>query len=227
MIDKRKRYYIVLDTETCPLTPKSEVSPQNGFVYDIGWAVVDRSGNVYDTKSYIVNDIFFGERDLMKSAYYAEKIPNYLRDIQNNNRVVSTFYQVRADLLNTMREYNINTVIAHNARFDYGVLQNTQRWLTKSKYRYFFPYGTQIWDTMKMANDTICKQKSYRQWCFQNGHVTKNGQVRKTAEIIFKYISGDYGFIEKHTALEDVLIEKDIFAHCMRQHKTMRKALWA
>ena len=59
MIDKRKHYIVVMDTETCPLDKDFEgVSPQNMWVYDIGWAVVDKKGNVYETKSYINRDIF-------------------------------------------------------------------------------------------------------------------------------------------------------------------------
>ena len=53
-----------------------------------------------------------------------------------------------------------------------------------------------------------------------------NGQVRKTAEILYRYISGEADFTEKHTGLEDVLIETQILAHCYRQHKKMNKYLW-
>ena len=50
-IDKRKTYIIVMDTETCPLDRDFEgVLPSNMFVYDIGWAVVDKKGNVYEGK---------------------------------------------------------------------------------------------------------------------------------------------------------------------------------
>ena len=74
-----------------------------------------------------------------------------------------------------------------------------------------------------MANDTICKQVRYKEWCYLNGYLTKNGRVRKTAEILYRYITGNNDFTESHTGLEDVMIEKEIFAHCIRQHKPMRK----
>jgi len=53
------------------------------------------------------------------------------------------------------------------------------------------------------------------------------GRPRATAEILYKYISGDIDFAEDHTGLEDVLIEKEIFAKCVRQHKKMRKTAFA
>lgn len=117
--------------------------------------------------------------------------------------------------------------MAHNARFDYRATATTQRYLTKSKYRFFLPYGIELWDTLKMARDTICKQTMYKEWARKNGYVTKNNQVKATAEILYRYISGNNDFIESHTGLEDVLIEKEIFAHCMRQHKPMRKECFA
>ena len=95
--------------------------------------------------------------------------------------------------------------------------------MTKSKSRFYLPYGIEIWDTLKMARQTICKQKSYVNWAYRNGYVTENGQVRATAEILYRYISGNYEFVESHTGLEDVLIEKEIFVHCLRQHKKMDK----
>ena len=216
-------YYLVLDTETCSLTPSTEVDPYNMWVYDIGGAIVDRKGNVYKTFSYVISDIFQGEHDLMKSAYYADKLPKYTEDLNNGTRKMVTFYTARKTVCDLCKEYNVKAIIAHNARFDYGTLQNTQRWLTKSKYRNFFPYGIPIWDTMRMAESTICQQPTYRKWCELTNNITPYGNVRKSAEVLYRYISCDDDFIESHTALEDVLIEKEIFAKCMAQHKRMRK----
>lgn len=230
MIDKRKHYIIVLDTETCPLDKDfNGVTPFNMFVYDIGWAVVDKKGNVYETKSYINRDIFFDEKELMNSAYYSNKLPQYYEDIKNGTRKVATWYNIRKDLADTMARYNTKTVCAHNARFDDGATKNTQRWLTKSKFRYFFPKQTEIWDTMKMAQDVVAKTPTYKEFCEENGYMTKHKTPRPQvkAEVLYKYITGDNDFIESHTALEDVLIEKEILAYCFNKHKKMRKELYA
>lgn len=229
MIDKRKTYIIVLDTETCPLDRDFDgVSPWNMFVYDIGWAVVDKKGNVYETKSYVNRDIFFEEKLLMDSSYYADKLPQYYDDIRSGKRKVATWFRIKKDLADTMKRYNTNIVCAHNARFDDGATKNTERWLTKSKYRYFLPYGTEIWDTMKMANDVVAKTPTYRQFCFDNGFVTshKTPRPQVKAETLYRYITQDLDFEESHTGLEDVLIEKEILAYCFRKHKKMRKKLY-
>ena len=228
-IDRRRNYIIVMDTETCPLDRDyNGVTPFNMFVYDIGWAVVDKHGNVYETKSYVNKDIFYGEKDLMNSSYYANKLPQYFEDIENGSRVVASWFEIRKDLVETMKRYETNIVCAHNARFDDGATKNTQRWLTKSKYRYFLPYGTEVWDTMKMSLDVVATMPTYKAFCEENGYMTRHKTPRPQvkAEVIYRFITGDNDFIESHTGLEDVLIEKEILAYCYRKHKKMRKKLY-
>ena len=43
-IDKRKKYYLVLDVETANTL-------EQPLVYDIGYSVVDKKGNIYFSKS--------------------------------------------------------------------------------------------------------------------------------------------------------------------------------
>lgn len=219
-IDHRKRYIAVLDTETVN-------GLDDPLVYDIGWAMTDKYGNVYLARSYLISDIFCDERELMKSAYYAEKIPNYLEDIRNGKRKIISFRAARRIFAQDCKRYNCNTVSAHNARFDNNALNVTQRFLTGSKYRFFFPYGFEIWDTMKMAQDVICPMPTYKKFCAEHeGFTLADGRPRKTAEILYRFIIKNPNFVESHTALEDVMIEKDILAYCFRQHKKMRKGLW-
>ena len=81
---------------------------------------------------------------------------------------------------------------------------------------------------MGMARDVICNMPTYKKFCQDNGYMTKNNQVRKTAEILYRFISGEDRFTEAHTGLEDVLIEVKIMAYCYRQHKPMpHKVLYA
>lgn len=227
-MDKRINYKIVIDTETCPLdTEFEEVDPMNMFVYDVGWVVTDKKGNVYVARSFVVDEIFNKESDLMESSYYAHKLPRYREEIAQGTRTVANFYTIRKTLLDDMREYEISEVYAHNMRFDYHTLNNTERWLTKSKYRFFFPYGTEICDTLRMARDVIGKMPTYKSFCEKNNYLTKTGRLSMKAEHLYRFISKDNEFIESHTGLEDVLIEKEIMAYCYRQKKAMERHLWA
>lgn len=220
MIDKRKSYYLTIDTETAN-------GLDDPMMYDIGGAIHDKRGNVEETFSFIIYDVFCADRELFDTAYYAEKRPMYEQQIAAGSRKIVSIYTARRHIHELCKKYNVKAIIAHNARFDYKSTNGTLRYVTKSKVRFFLPYGIPLWDTLKMAQDTICKQKTYIRWCAENGYLQKNGKVRATAEILYRYITCDNDFIEDHTGLEDVLIEKEIFAKCMAQHKKMRKTLWA
>lgn len=215
-IDRRITYYMTIDTETangldCPLA------------YDLGLAIHDKHGNVYETASYVIYDIYAKEKELMKSSYYAEKLPKYEIALKSGERKMISVFTAKKIVKALCDEYNVKAIIAHNARFDYRSLTTTIRYTSKSKYRYFLPYGIPLYDSMKMAEDTICKQKRYIKFCKENGYLCKNGKVRKTAEILYRYITKNNDFTEEHQGLDDVLIEIAITVKCIAQHKPMRK----
>ena len=218
-MDKRKNYYMVIDTETAN-------SMDDPMMYDLGGAVIDKQGHVYESFSFVIYEVFCADRQLFDTAYYAEKRPMYEAQIADGQRKIVNIFTARNHLHALCEKWNVKAIIAHNARFDYRSTNTTLRYITKSKNRYFLPYGIPMWDTLKMAQDTICKQKTYIKWCKDNGFTMKNGRPRATAEILYRYITMDLDFIESHTGLEDVLIEKDIFCKCMAQHKKMRKNVW-
>lgn len=228
-IDKRKKYLIGLDTETCNglIGEDGKLDLSQSLVYDIGWQVVDKKGKVYRTRSFVVAEIFL-DKELMKGAYYADKIPQYWEDIKNGKRILTSFRKIRWIFTCDRKEFNCQTVFAHNAYFDYNALNNTIRLLTGSKYRYFMPYCVEWWDTLKMSRDVFSKSPMYSVYCQKNGYLTahKVPQNRLTAEILWRYISGNPNFLESHTGLEDVQIETKILVHCLKTHKKIRKALF-
>ncbi len=207
----------MLDTETTN-------SLDDPICYDVGFAVVDKEGSIYETHSFVVAEVFLNE-ELMASAYFIEKVPQYWEDIKKGTRKLAKFNTIRKVLAETMKKYNTNIVIAHNARFDYRSTAKTQRYLTKSKYRYFLPYGTEVWDTLKMAREVLKNDVDYDNFCYDNNYVTKRGCKRFTAEILYRFFTGDNDFVESHTGLEDVTIEKVIFAECMARGAESGK-LW-
>ena len=224
-IDRRKSYYVILDTET--ITPVDEFGnllPKQSLVYDVGAAVIDKKGNVYQTVSYLVDEVFFGMPHEMNSAYYADKIDDYFHKWEKGEIKRANILAIRAVIRKLVYDYDAKAIIAHNAYFDFSALQNTIRTLTSEKY--FFPFGIPIWDTLKMVTDTIYRQKTYRNFCTTNGYICKNGAPKRTAEVLYKYITNDTDYTESHTGLEDIMIEKEIFSLCMRQHKKMRKELF-
>lgn len=200
---------IVFDTETTNTI-------DDPIFFDIGWAVVDFDGNVYETASFVNADVFLDD-ELMSCAYYAEKIPQYWQEIKAGQRKLAKLTTIRKALTETCKRHGINVLCAHNARFDYRSTNTTQRFQTGSKYRYFLPYGVELWDTLKMAREAFKNDEAYDTFCWENDYLTKRGCKRYTAEILYRFISGDNEFVESHTGLEDVMIEKEILVECLRR----------
>ena len=217
-MDRRKKYICVLDTETCPIdNTVKKVVPSNMLVYDIGYTITDKKGNIYLKRSFLVDDIFNHENEKMASAYYASKIPQYIERLEKGLIELKSFSSIRWQLMQDMKEFNCQTLSAHNARFDIGALNQTARYLKKGWY--YLPKDIEIWDSLKMSRDTICKNKTYQ-------YKTNKGFKSATAENLYKYLSGDENFNESHTALEDALIETKMLVKCLSSHKRMRKKLY-
>ena len=204
---------IVLDTETTN-------SLDDPFTYDIGWMVVNlETEEVLKSESYAVAEVFL-DKELMESAYFAEKIPSYWEEIKSKDRKLARLFTIRKSLVADCKAYGVTEIYAHNARFDYLSCNTTQRFLTSSKWRYFFPYGTKICDTLKMARRTFGKDADYKRFCEDNNFLTQNGQCRFTAEVLYRYLTGDVDFEEVHKGLDDVSIEKEILFACRRRGVT-------
>jgi len=213
-IDRRKSYIMVVDVETAG-------GRGNPLVYDIGYAIVDKKGNIYETRSFIIEEIFYN-KPLMTSAYYSEKIPKYLKDISEGTRTVVPFLEMRNDFIALAEKYNIKTLAAYNLMFDTRALTNTIRNITKEPRAKFLPRSLKnvkmmcIWC---LACEVLYTQKTFAKVAIRNGWVSKAGNLKTTAEVGYRYLTGNIDFKEEHTGLEDVLIEIKIMAYALRQNK--------
>lgn len=220
MIDKRIHYYLVLDVETAN-------SLEQPLVYDIGGVITDRYGRIYEQFSYVIRDIYIHEREMMRTAYYANKIPEYAADIREGKRKLIDFYTARRNILNLMSKYNVTDVAAYNAHFDRNALDTTQRWLTKSRYRYFFPYGTNFICIWNMACQTICQRPTYKDFCETHNFTSnrkgspKAKNYSTNAETVYRYLTLTPDYEEEHKGYDDVLIETEIMRRCFSSHKKM------
>lgn len=208
MLDETTRILMV-DTETTN-------SLDDPICYDVGFRIFDLAGNIYEEASMTNADIFL-DKDFMSSAYYAEKIPNYWQEIWAKDRQLLTWKAIKDRIYTACMRHDVSIVAAHNARFDYRSLHLTQRYITTSRWRYFLPYGLEWWDTLKMCRAVLKADPAYKPWCIEHGYMTANKQPRMTAEVVYRYITGNTEFTEAHTGLEDVKIESEIFKWCVER----------
>jgi hypothetical protein len=210
---------LMLDTETtndieCPIC------------YDIGFSVVDLdNGEVIERHSYVVADVFC-DKELMATAYFIDKVPQYWADIKSGKRMLRRWYTIKHIVADVMAQYGIDTVVAHNARFDYTSTATTQRYLTSSKWRHFFPYGTKFLCTLKMAREIFGKDNEYIAFCEEHEFLTTYKKPKLTAEVIYRYLTNNVEFVESHTGLEDVEIETIILLECIKRNPKVDGLLW-
>lgn len=217
--------YIGIDTETCnSFSIGDKVDLTQSLVYDCGWMVVNEKGCCIRKRSFLVKEIFMDDT-LMKSAYFAEKIPQYLADLAKGKRQLANFMEIFWTFQKDKKKYHVTACFAHNAMFDRRALNNTLRYLTGSDKRWFYPYQLELWDTLKLARNTINKTEDYTNFCIENGYRTKNNRNRLTAEVLWRYISGNNDFDESHTGLEDVRIEKEILMYCLNLNPKAERIL--
>ena len=120
----KKKLYMVLDTETATLpfvkemteAVKKDIAIAKPLVYDIGWTIVDRQGNEYERRNFLVQETFFVP-SVFNTAYYREKRPIYMELLNSGDITAKNWNDIAAILLEDMRKCDF--VCAYNAAFDF------------------------------------------------------------------------------------------------------------
>ena len=217
-MSRKKEYLLVLDTETCNTIDEP-------IPYDIGYAICDRQGNIYLKRSFLVAEVFLDMKDVMQSAYYSEKIPNYWEDVKQGKRLIKQMWNIRKIMLEDMKTYKIKKVGAYNMAFDQRALNNLIRYISKSFKRWWFPFGTETFCIWNCACDVLLNRTTYINFALKNGLVSQADNIQTSAENAYRYITNKVDFVESHTGLEDVEIEVQILAYCYKQHKKMNTSI--
>ena len=209
--------YVVLDTETAPQENfDARNMAKTSLVYDFGYVITDGE-TVFCERSFIIAETFYND-NLMQSAYYAEKIPMY-RAGMGEVWEVASFLTAWRIFKEDCTKYGVKDMFAYNARFDRDVLNHTIEFYSNGFVKFFFPYKMRIKDIWTMAGGTICATKKYVKWCMTNGYISPSGNPKTSAEIVYRYVTKDAGFIEAHTALNDAKIENEILKKIRKRHQ--------
>jgi len=200
---------MIIDTETANTV-------EQPLPYDIGYSIFDdETGEILIERSFIVAEIFF-DKDLMSSAYFAEKIPNYWKEIKCGSRTVKGIYNIRKTLWQDMKRFNCYKVGAYNMGFDNRATKNDIRYISSSFTRWFFPSKTTFFCIWHMACSSILDTKEYADFAIDNNFISDSGNIQTSAEVVYKYLTNNVEFIESHTGLEDVRIERDIYMNVIQ-----------
>lgn len=125
-LDKRRKYYLVLDCETATLPyatkyndnpkQKQKIAIAKPLIYDLGWSIVDRQGRVYRRKNFLITEIF-SVPSVFNTAYYSHKRPIYLKKLKNGEITLTDWNSAIVELENDLSA--VESVGAYNSMFDY------------------------------------------------------------------------------------------------------------
>lgn len=218
-VDKRKKYLMVLDVETTNNQIGVKNAPNDGLVYDLGFTIIDKKGNIYAKRSFAIKEIF-DWKELMDTAYYKNKLPKYYERLAKGAMEKISIWEARKRIKSAIEYFGIKEVYAFNANFDYTTLNNTVRYLSGSSCRWFFPYETQICDIWHIACQVLGTQKTFQWENVRNS----NGNLITNAERMFGYCE-QIDFEEEHTGLADAIVESQVLARCLSSHKSINKKI--
>lgn len=216
------RNFIVLDTEGVDTVKygDNKPHPETGLFYDLGYLVANREGEILCEHSFANSDVLFNTQ-LMNSAYYANKLPQYMNSL-NEDWTVATTFDIWQQFKRDIAAYNVRDIWAYNVRYDMTIGNATIRQMSNGFVQYFTPYKTRYRDIWDYAGSLICNTPKYVRWCYANGFVSDKGNPHTTAETVYRYLHNELDFVEQHTALSDCRIELDILLTAFKRHN--RKA---
>lgn len=212
---RKNQFAVVIDTETAN-------SISFPLPYDIGFHFVNlTTGESLEKHSLCVYEIYVEQKEMMKSAYYADKLPQYEEELKNNERKIVRLYTAKKLIANLMKKYNTNLVYAYNMNFDKRALNNDQKFVTQNRYKHFFPFDTEFRCIWNMACQVLMARPSYIKFALANNFISNKGNILTNAECCYRYLTKNPTFTEQHKGINDVEIETEILMACKRQHKKM------
>jgi len=202
----RKNIYAVIDTETVGIKKK--------LVYDLGMVITDKTGDIKLAKRWLVKEVM--DIPLM------EELPFYNKKIEKNAEgiIPTALVDIETEINEIFAQFDVNVVVAYNLPFDFQAVKDTMS-MFKIESKLFD--NLEYFDLWNASCNSFLNQKNYKAVAREQGWFTKTGLISSNAENAYRYITGDYQFVEEHTALEDCIIETRILQEICRQKKAKQK----
>ena len=196
----------VFDTET--------ISLNKSFIYNLGYCIVEsETGEILVQRDFVIKQVY-ENKPLFATAYYANKRPLYTSKMKGKKCRKVNWGDACRIMLKDIKENGIKKVFAYNSDFDEKAFYFNHLFFKNKRRPLDYVVVNDIMDYIK----PLIKTKEYKDFCKSNNYLTGSNRVKQTAEIVYRFIKNDNGFIEEHTALNDSLIESEILLYCMKNY---------
>lgn len=196
-------YRMVFDTETTGL--------DKPFCYDLGYTIINmENGETVKSAHYVIEQIWHN-LPLFESAYYHEKRPLYVALMRARKAQMVKWGQATQAMVRDIKAYEITDVYAYNSTFDDKVFTFNCDW-----YKTINPLdNVAVHDIWGYASQFITNSPEYQAFCEAHELFTKTGNYSGSAETVWKFITQNPEFEEKHMGYYDSDIESGILLYCL------------
>lgn len=208
------------------LTIDTETASLYGDVYDLAYAIHDKQGNIVVQRNWLVDETFTNAERMM-GALYAHKLFSHYAPMLDMQAIRLTPWK---HIVETMRSdiarHGVNVLAAYNLPFDIRVITQTNDTLggrpifgRNIGVKPVFGKIVKLLDIWRFICESRLDNNLYRSVAIEKGWISEAGNVFTGAEFAYRYTFGNFGFIEDHTALSDVLIEVELLTACFKTRK--------
>lgn len=124
---RKENRYMVFDCETATLPFANEIANGDAerkkkiaiarpLIYDLGWTITNRKGDIIESKQYLVAETF-SVPSVFNTAYYAEKRPIYLEKLAKGETVIKPWNEIMEIFVEDL--HKVDSVGAYNSMFDF------------------------------------------------------------------------------------------------------------
>lgn len=212
MAKMKKKTVLILDCETT----------QHNHIFDVAFILVEQNAPhreimraAYILEDYCKEPLFSlngvtGKENHFSSKSLARRTQGYRDMVKRGERQIISVAQFNAVLGVLCANHN-PTFYAYNTKFDWQMLKNSGIRTD------FFKVKKCL---MIEAQQLLLPRISYKKTALAGGFFSAKNFMQFSAERVYSYILG-YPIKEEHTAMEDVLIELEIYKYLKRQKKAV------
>lgn len=195
---------VVFDTET--------ISLEKPFCYNIGYTIVNKESREHLVKrDYVVEQIWHNPM-LFITAYYADKRDIYVKAMRSRKTIMAKYGYICQAMIRDFIKYEVVGAYAFNSPFDDKVFAYNSDWFKCNN-----PFDNlPIFDIRGYVHHFMIDD-NFKAFCEEHGYFTDSGNYSTTAEVMYRYLTGNTEFIEDHTALSDSEIEAEILLECFKR----------
>lgn len=225
----KKTLDVIIDVETIDIyAPQYNMDNWNRAIFNVGITSVER----------VKRDIQFAQQIGIEKCWGVGK--RYIRDFYRKNftrgdfeRMFVTFKEFtewfNGYIEDSKKEYNLE-YWSYNAMFDRGAFEEN----AKREGVEINSHTISKWKCIMILAMEIIKDKhsvQYANWIVETAYtvkhskdkileyITPKGNMRTTAQVVYRFIMNDPSFIELHKGLQDTQCEAEILKWCQAHKK--------